>query len=236
MEKSDIKKPVLIRMMLRSFLIQASFTYKDKLGLGFGYTLIPGIRSLTGDSDSLLNMLKNHTSYFNTHPYLASYILGAVLRLESDNLRNEVNEQVSIDTFKERFSGILGSLGDRFFWKYMRPFSSLIGISVILLFENIFPLNIILGLTLFIVFYNFVHIYYRWTGLTAGFDQGTSVIRDKSIANIEKFNNYLLSCSLFFLGIIIVLESKRIIGFDALGLTIFAVSFLTVFLFKKVLR
>ena len=62
--------PVLLRIFLRSFLVQASWNFERLQNLGFFYLLSPGLRSIYGDSLPS-DVCERHSAYFNTHPYFS---------------------------------------------------------------------------------------------------------------------------------------------------------------------
>ncbi len=196
----------LVNILLRSFFIQAAFTYKSKLGMGFGFSILPGIKKVKKERKEIADIVLKHSEFFNCHPYLSTYIIGAVINAEEASLDPSENDAAKIETFKERLSGICGSLGDRLFWKYLKPVVSLISICIIFVFQSFYPWNAVIGIILFIAVYNAVHIAYRWDGLKSSYNEGFSIIRSKKLFRIEKINKSLVNTSLFFIGLIIILE------------------------------
>ncbi len=49
--------------------------------LGFAYAIEPVLRKLYPDQAEYESRLRIHLEYFNTQPYLASFILGAVVTI-----------------------------------------------------------------------------------------------------------------------------------------------------------
>ena len=60
----------LIRMSVRSLLVQGSWNYKSMLGLGFCYSIMPVIRIFKTEQDRAA-FVQRHLGFFNAHPYLA---------------------------------------------------------------------------------------------------------------------------------------------------------------------
>ena len=90
----------LMRIFLRSFFIQATFTLKEKLGVGFGFALLPGIKRISENHEQTQRLLKRHSEYFNSHPFMSSFILGSVLRLEENAINNSRNAHKDIEIIK----------------------------------------------------------------------------------------------------------------------------------------
>lgn len=189
--------------------MQATFTYQNKLGLGFAYALLPGLKTSIADKDEFAKKVETHAQYFNTHPYLSSYVLGTVQNLEEESNPSDKTAENHILTLKNRLSGILGSLGDRLFWKYLKPLTSVFAIAIISLFSAYYPLNIALGITIFILTFNIFHLFYRYKGLTDGYSHGIKVAKTKSITRIEKLNLLITGSILFFVGFLVM-----VLGFD----------------------
>src|SRR5512137_2603208 len=79
---------VLLRGCGRSLLHQASWNFERMQNLGFAYQLLPGLRRLYG-GEPPPGVLQRQIDYFNTHPYLASWVCGTMLRLEEKQLAGE---------------------------------------------------------------------------------------------------------------------------------------------------
>ena len=235
-EKPGIGTLTLLSICFRSLFIQASFTLTEKTGVGFAVSLYPGLIKLTKDKVVIQQLLTRHSRYFNTHPYLAPFILGSVLRLEELAKNNPENAIKNIENFKNRFSGVLGSLGDRLFWKYLKPCAS--SVALIILFSNMndFPENSIASIVGFLVIFNMFHFFYRLTGLYTGYSYGLGVIKVNSILTIERINAVLSMSMLLLLGLLAALESNLASEGGITGVVIFSMTGLTVFFlnYKKV--
>ncbi len=228
----SIGKLKLLSIVIRSLFIQASFTLTEKLGVGFAVSLIPGIKCLSQDAETVHTIVKRHSGYFNTHPYLAPFVLGSVLRCEELELRNSECDTKNIENFKDRFAGALGSLGDRLFWKYLKPFASTIALVMLFLNRDHFPGNIFISVLGFLIIFNIFHFFYRWHGIKEGYSLGLSVIRSKSILRIEKINAILAGLTLLFLGVLIPLESRITFQQGYTGFYVFGASAVVAFLFN----
>ncbi len=113
----------LIAVIWRSLLIQASWSYERMQSVGFAYALLPVLRRLYPDPDERRDRIQAHLEYFNTQPYLASFILGAAARLEEDRaLKRGGSSDVS--SVKSALAAPLGALGDSFFWAGLKPLAA----------------------------------------------------------------------------------------------------------------
>ena len=129
--------------------------------LGFLSSLLSGI----GDRTTRENVLKEHKTIFNTHPYLASYMLGAVLRLVEDKELGATD----IRRFKGIGQGTMATSGDIFFWSTLRPALSILGIIISLRFGLVGPVA-------FLVLFNLFHIFHRFHGIRTGYAMGRNVL------------------------------------------------------------
>jgi hypothetical protein len=67
----------LARVYCRSFLIQSAWNFERGLNFGLAYALAPILRKLYDKGDQT-RCFQRHMEYFNTQPYMASFIVGAV--------------------------------------------------------------------------------------------------------------------------------------------------------------
>jgi len=192
---SALTRKDLLQVFWRSFLIQGSWNYKGLLNLGFCYCLIPIARRLFGTSpgQALQGFLRRHLKFFNAHPYMASFALGAVARVEEKAWLENWSDYRPIEVFKERLIGPLGVLGDRLFWSTLKPLTALIGIAVTLKWGFWGPL-------VFFVLYNIPHLYWRYHGLFKGYQLGFDVVREISGRVYERHLRFLRPLGAFALG------------------------------------
>lgn len=235
-EKPGISVLTLLSIYFRSLFIQASFTLTEKTGVGFAVSLYPGLKKLARDKSEFQQLLTRHSRYFNTHPYLTSFILGSVLRLEELAIKNSENSIKNIENLKNRFAGVLGSLGDRLFWKYLKPFASSVALIILFLNMNEFPENIISSIVGFLVIFNIFHFFYRLSGLYKGYSFGQEVMKVKSILTIERINAVLSMSTLVLLGLLVALESNLASKGGITGVIIFSAAGLAAFVlnYKKI--
>ncbi len=160
-ERGAIRGIDLVRVFLRSFLIQASWSYDRMQSLGFAYALVPALRRLYPDPAQCRVRLQLHMEYFNTQPYLASFILGTVVRIEEERAAGR-DREADVSVFKSSLMGPLGALGDSFFWGSLKPLAAVVSLTVFLTGAWWAPL-------LFLVLYNSVHLWLRAEVLVWGY-------------------------------------------------------------------
>ncbi len=155
----------LFRVFWRSLLIQASWSYDGMQSLGFAYALLPVLKKLYPDRAEFEERLRLHMEYFNTQPYLASFILGAVVRLEEDRAAGRVSAS-AIDAagLKAALMAPLGALGDSFFWGALKPLAAVIAVALAMAMAGAWWAPI-----LFLALYNLWHVGLRMSVLFWGY-------------------------------------------------------------------
>ena len=85
-----LKRKILLTILSRSLLIQASWNVSRMQGLGFAYAIAPlaAAEAEPGERETSA-LLARHLQRFNTHPYMAAPIIGTVSRLEAENRFSE---------------------------------------------------------------------------------------------------------------------------------------------------
>ena len=117
---------VLLRGCARSVLQQGSWNFERMQNLGFLYQMMPGLRWLYGPNPPA-EVLQRYTEYFNTHPYMASWVAGTTLRLEEKQLAGETLP-VDATAFRNMVMAPYAAMGDALFWGAIRPLAAVIGL------------------------------------------------------------------------------------------------------------
>jgi len=165
----------LLGVFWRSFFIQASWSYDRMQSLGFAFALIPVLRRLYPDRQEYAARLAAHMDYFNTQPYLASFILGAVARIEEDRATGR-DPGVDAGEIKRSLMAPLGALGDSFFWGSLKPLAASIAVAALFAGAWWAPL-------LYLMLYNAVHVGFRGGLIFAGYG-----LRGDVVALMGRFN------------------------------------------------
>lgn len=159
-----ITKKDLNKMAWRSLLLQSSFNYERMQGGGWTYSLIPGLKKIHKNEDDLKSSLLDHLQFFNTHPFLVTFIQGVILAMEENKERRD-----TIRGIKVAMMGPLGGIGDALFWLTLLPITAGIGASLAM------DGNII-GPILFVIVFNIVHFGLRFGLMHYGYNTGTKAI------------------------------------------------------------
>lgn len=149
---------------LRLLLLQSSWNYQRMQGLGFLFALLPGLQRLYPE-EKMAEVSMRHVGYFNTHPYLAPLVVGAVLKLEEERAADAETVAIDIDEFKELVAAPYAAIGDALFWGGLRPLVA----AVALLFA---VKGILWASLIFLVLYNVVPLWFRIVFFEYGYRHG----------------------------------------------------------------
>lgn len=157
--KSDINK-----VAWRSLLLQASFNYERMQAAGWLYGLSPALKKIHTNKSDLSKAMKGHLGFFNTHPFLVTFVMGIVLAMERS--KQEVN---AIQSTKIAVGAPLGGIGDALFWLTLLPICGGIGASLALQ-------GSIMGAVFFFVVFNIVHFSLRFGLAHYAYKMGVAAI------------------------------------------------------------
>ena len=172
-------------LFIRSFFIQAVWNFKSLLSIGWTSSLLPIANKIFTEKELYQNFLNRHLSFFNAHPYIASYALGAIARLEEEAAKSDGENYEQIEKFKNAIIGPLGAIGDQLFWAIIKTAFIIFVFFGIVLMPAIYQKLIFLFI--FLILYNIPHIYIRYLGIVRGYDEGLSIYRKLCI---ENFSNW----------------------------------------------
>lgn len=192
---ASIRTIDLLGVFWRSFFIQASWSYDRLQSLGFAFALIPILRRLYPDRDEFAGRLAAHMEYFNTQPYLASFVLGAAARAEEDRATGR-NTAADVEELKKTLMAPLGALGDSFFWGSLKPFAASAAVAVLLTGAWWAPV-------LFLVLYNIVHVGLRLSLVFVGYETEGDVVILMSRYNFTRLARRYKVLSLAIIGCIV---------------------------------
>jgi PTS system mannose-specific IID component len=149
-----------LRIYLRSFLLQASWNFEKLQNLGFYYMILPGLQNIYGP-DVPEDTRRQHTDYFNTHPYFAPLVAATTLRLEKDSCAGD-GPAVDAETYKSMVMAPFAAMGDALFWGGVRPLAALIGLLIASQGSLWAPV-------VFLLIFNLPHLFFRGAGLILGY-------------------------------------------------------------------
>jgi len=156
-----------LHVWLRLLLLQGSWNFERLQGLGFFFAMLPALKRLY-PRDQLHAVGKNYLGYFNTHPYLAPLVAGAVLKLEEDRAAKR-SQVVEIEEFKEMVAAPYAAIGDALFWGGLRPLAA--GVALFFAAKGILWAPVV-----FLVLYNLIPLVFRISGFVRGYQQGINSV------------------------------------------------------------
>ena len=161
-----MNKLVLFKMFGRSFFIHATLNFRRMQNIGFAMAIIPLVREWNLTQKETASFLTRHLQLFNTHPYLSASVLGSVIRLEEEHIKEKgtvpFTDAVSI---KQILAGPYAAIGDNFFWLSLRPFAAIF--SCVLAY-----MGYVLAPLVFLLLYTPAHLWVRLKGFLASYERG----------------------------------------------------------------
>lgn len=185
----------------RSLFLQSVWNYDRMQNVGFVFSIIPWLKSLYKDEEKMYERIKAHLGFFNTHPYLASVLIGITMKLEEEYCQGKIREDESLKT-KTMLAGPIAAIGDRLIWATWRVFCSVLVASYFLIWGKNFYINtnIISGIAIFLVVYNLLgHIPLRILGIYYGYYYSRDIVVILSKFQLQKISEILNTASITIL-------------------------------------
>ena len=167
----ELRTRDLLRMALRSSLLQATFNFERQQGLGWAFAFAPALKRLYPDPALRARRLAEHTAYFNTQPTLCSVALGAVAAYEEQGAAGAPIDAGAVTRVKNVLGSSLAAIGDRMFWFTLRPLCACIGL-ILAASGSAF------GAVALWVCYNVMHQGMRVAGVAWGYQRGPAVMTE----------------------------------------------------------
>lgn len=186
-----LDKKTLNHMVWRSFNLQASFNYERMQAGGWLYSIIPGLKKIHTDKDDLAASMSHNLEFFNTHPFLVTFVMGIVLSLE----QNKVNVP-TIRAVRVAAMGPLGGIGDALFWFTLVPITA--GITAQMALDGS-----IMGPIMFLLIFNIAQLAARFFLMYWSYDLGTGAI-DVLTENATEFTRAASILGVFVVGALTV--------------------------------
>ncbi len=157
---------VLAKIFFRSFFISATLNFRRMQNMGFAMAMIPVIREWNLTQSDAAKFLTSHLQMFNTHPYFSASVVGSVVRLEEEQIKEKGNNpSTDAVAIKQVLEGPYAAIGDTFFWGALRPFAAIV--SCVLAY-----MGYVLAPLAFLVLYMPAHIWVRLKGFLEGYRRG----------------------------------------------------------------
>ena len=140
--------------------------------------------------------LKRHLEFFNTHPYIASPILGVTLALEEDRANGAQIDDATIQGVKVGMMGPLAGIGDPVFWFTIRPILGAIA-------AGLAATGSIIGPLFFFIVWNLIRIAFMWSTQELGYRQGSEITKDLSGGILQSITKVSSIVGMFVMGILV---------------------------------
>lgn len=194
MEKNlKLTKKDRLSIWWRSTFIQGSWNYERMQNGGWAFSLIPAIKKLYKTKEERAAALTRHLEFFNTHPYVASPIIGVTLALEEDRANGANVDDVTIQGVKVGMMGPLAGIGDPVFWFTVRPILGALGASLAMAGNILGPIIFFLG-------WNIIRMAFTWYTQEFGYKAGSRITEDLSGNLLQDITKGASILGMFILG------------------------------------
>ena len=183
----SLDKATLNKMVWRSLNLQGSFNYERMQAAGWLYGILPGLEKIHTNKEDLKLSMAHNLEFFNTHPFLVTFVMGIVLSMEQQ--KADIN---TIRAVRVAAMGPLGGIGDAIFWFTLVPIAA--GICSNMAIEG----NIV-GPILFLVIFNAVQFAVRFFLMGWSYKLGSKAIGILT-ANAKEFTRAASMLGVFIVG------------------------------------
>lgn len=187
----QLDQKTLNKMAWRSCFLQASFNYERMQAAGWLYSIIPGLEKIHANKNDLAASMSHNLEFFNTHPFLVTFVMGIVLSLEQNKV-----DIPTIRAVRVAAMGPLGGIGDALFWLTLVPITAGITSNMAINGNAAAPI-------IFLVIFNVVQFALRFWLMNWSYKLGTSAI-DALTANMQAFTRAASIMGVFVVGCLVV--------------------------------
>ena len=194
--KITLSKADRLKVCLRSTFWQASWNYERMQNGGYAFAMIPAIKKLYKEKADQIAALKRHMEFFNTHPYVASPIVGVTLALEQEKANGAAVDDAAIQGVKVGMMGPLAGIGDPVFWFTLRPLLGAMCASIAMDGNMLGPI-------MFFLLWNILRFGFMWYTQEFGYKVGNQITENLSgnlLTNITRGASIL---GMFVLGALV---------------------------------
>ena len=195
-EKIELSKKDRLAVAWRSTFIQGSWNYERMQNGGWCFAMLPAIKKLYKTKEDRTAAMQRHLEFFNTHPYIASPIIGVTLALEEERANGAPVDDVAIQGVKVGMMGPLAGVGDPVFWFTVRPMLGALGASLAMS-------GSIMGPLLFFFAWNIIRIAFLWYTQEFGYQAGSKITDDLSGGLLQKVTKGASILGMFVLGALV---------------------------------
>src|SRR5699024_1709481 len=173
--------------------LQGSWNYERMQNGGWVYSMIPAIKRLYKTKEDCAAALERHLEFFNTHPYVASPILGVTLALEEERANGATVENKAIQGVKVSMMGPLGVIGDPVFWFTLKTVLGAIAATLAVS-------GSILGPLIYFIFWNLFRMSFMWSTQEGGYKAGSKITEDLSGGILKVITKGASILGMFIIG------------------------------------
>ena len=173
-----MERAMRLKIFARALLLQSCWSYERMQGVGLAYCLEPWLRRCYGgDAEGRLRALARHQEFFNTQPYMASFVIGALCGIEEESCRAAQGEDegliLKIRALKSSVACALAAIGDALFWGALRSFcAALSGALAVCLWRLGSPRALFLLIpAAYLAAYDAPSLLLRWRAIKLGYER-----------------------------------------------------------------
>jgi len=187
-----LDQKTLNKMVWRSLFLQGSFNYERMQSCGWLYGILPGLEKIHADNkDDLAASMSHNMEFFNTHPFLVTFVMGIVLSLEQNKV-----DIPTIRAVRVAAMGPLGGIGDALFWFTLVPITA--GIT-----SNMAIAGNLAAPFIFLIVFNVFQFVIRFWLMNMSYKMGVGAI-DMLTANAKEFTRAASILGVFVIGCLTV--------------------------------
>lgn len=186
-----LDQATLNKMAWRSCFLQASFNYERMQSAGWLYSILPGLEKIHTNKNDLAASMSHNLEFFNTHPFLVTFVMGIVLSLEQNKV-----DIPTIRAVRVAIMGPFGGIGDAIFWLTLVPITAGITSNMAINGNAMAPI-------IFLVIFNVVQFAVRFWLMNWSYKLGTSAI-DVLTEYMGAFTRAASIMGVFIVGCLVV--------------------------------
>ena len=194
--KITLSKSDRLKVCLRSQFLQGSWNYERMQNGGYAFAMIPAIKKLYKDKVDQIAALKRHMEFFNTHPYIASPIIGVTLALEQEKANGAAVDDAAVQGVKVGMMGPLAGIGDPVFWFTLRPILGAMCASIAMDGNMLGPI-------MFFLLWNIIRFGFMWYTQEFGYKVGNQITENLSGNLLENITRGASILGMFVLGALV---------------------------------
>lgn len=207
--------------LIKSMFYQANWNIDNMQGTGFIWLIKDFFKRNGVHCPDELCKDNKKPVYFNTNPYLITFILGMFLK------ECQINGKPL--EYSNTYASALAALGDSFFWHSLRPFTFLLTCWIAYIEPNF-------AVIFYLILYNFFNLGFRILGFYYGYKLGRNFILVLRRISFNKWSQIFDSISTFMAGIALAISVKSIFYGEVITMLKAVVFFLLGIVLARVIK